>query len=227
MLDMVASVIKFLDFSLLSLTIELLYFSVWLLQRGISASSLRYSSSSFDSLEVPSTPGATSFTDSMQGYPGENLSSSSSFASLPEKVDRSREAVGLDSKPSSPMPSLGHKRTFSSSAASAGNQQVRQTERTQTQGDFREALGSNIEDLRMEVTTSKRQSLKLSGEVEDLNRKLEKIMQVNKEKEMEVSALTAERDGLKQEVEKLKLTKNALRDPESGADESRWVTFFT
>jgi len=156
----------------------------------------------------------------MQGYPGENLSSSSSFASLPEKLDRSRETVGLDSKPSSPLPNLSHKRTLSSSAASGGNQQVRQTERTQTQGDFRDASGATTEDLR-------KSSLKLSGEVEDLNRKLEKNMQANKEKEMEVSALTAERDGLKQEVEKLKSTKHASRDPESGADESRWVTSFT
>lgn len=70
-------------------------------------------------------------------------------------------------------------------------------------------------------------SLKLSGEVEDLSRKLEKNIQVNKEKEMEVSALTAERDGLKHEVEKLKSTKHASRDLESGTDESRWVTFFT
>jgi hypothetical protein len=168
----------------------------------------------------------------MQGYPGENLSSSSSFASLPEKLDRGRETVGHDSKPSSPLPNYGHKRTLSSSAASVGNQQVRQTERNQTvnwaghaehaQGESREASGT-IEDLRMEVTTSKRQSLKLSDEVEDLNRKLEKSMQVSKQKEMEVSALTAEREGLKQEVEKLKLATQTSRNPENGADESRLV----
>lgn len=79
----------------------------------------------------------------------------------------------------------------------------------------------------MEVTTSKRQSLKLSDEVEDLNRKLKKNMQVSKEKEMEVSALTAERDGLKQEVEKLKFAKQASRNAENGADESRLVTYST
>lgn len=79
----------------------------------------------------------------------------------------------------------------------------------------------------MEVTTSKRQSLKLSDEVEHLNRKLEKNMQVSVEKEMEVSALTAERDGLKQEVEKLKPAKEASRNPENGADESRLVTSST
>jgi len=151
----------------------------------------------------------------MQGYPGENLSSSSSFASLPEKLDRSRETVGVDSKPSSPPPNLGHKRTFSTSAASGGNQQVRQSELTQIQGEFRETAGATIEDLRQS-------SLKLSCEVEDLNRKLEKNMQVNKEKEMELSTLTAERDGLKQEVEKLKSTVHDSRDPESVTDESRF-----
>lgn len=42
------------------------------------------------------------------------------------------------------------------------------------------------------MATSKRQLLKLSGEVEDLNRKLEKNVQVGKEKGLEVSTLTAE-----------------------------------
>lgn len=128
--------------------------------------------------------------------------------------------MGLDSKPSSPLPNVGHKRTLSSSAASSGTLQVRQTERTQTQGEFREGSAVSIEDLR-------KSSLKLSSEVEDLNRRLEINMQVNKEKQMEVSTLTAERDELRQEVEKLKTSKHAPRDLESGTNESRWATFST
>jgi hypothetical protein len=190
----------------------------------MSQSSLRYSSSSFDSLEVPSTPGTNSFNESGQGYQGENLSPSSSFASVSERVD------------ASPAPSFTHKRTLSSSGTSVGHDQSKNVEQSipsnwgsqpaTPQSSFKanlEAAESTIEELRMEVTTSQRQARKLTGDVQQLSHKLDTTVQLSKEQEMELSALVSERDGLKQEVEQLKMEKQAFQDQVIVENKARWV----
>lgn len=196
----------------------------------MSQSSLRYSSSSFDSLEVPSTPGTNSFNESGQGYQGENISPSSSFASVSERVD------------ASPAPSFTHKRTLSSSATSGGPDQSKNVEQSipsnwgsqpatpqsssRNENSFKanlEAAESTIEELRMEVTTSQRQARKLTGDVQQLSHKLDTTVQLSKEQEMELSALVSERDGLKQEVEQLKMEKQAFQDQVIVENKARWV----
>ena len=75
---------------------------------------------------MPSTSGINSFNESAQGFSGEHhFSPSSSFTSLPEKLERGgnfRESGSQESNLSSPAPSYGHKRTLSSSAATGGHQ---------------------------------------------------------------------------------------------------------
>lgn len=75
----------------------------------------------------------------------------------------------------------------------------------------------------MMAAASKRQSLNSNSQVDKLDSKPEKNMQVNQEKEMDLSALKAVRGGLKQEVENLSIARQAPRLSEIGVDESRWV----
>lgn len=206
----------------------------------MSQSALRYSNSSFDSLEIPSTPGTNSITESGRGFHGETSFSSSSFASLPDKLDRGRDFSSIDSYQLSPASSFAHKRTQSSSAASSGHFQIKHTEGSPTtnwgmyEDPYKgggqdvnalraslEAAESTIEELRMEVTTSQRQARKFGVDVQQLNHKLENALMLNKEKDMEVSALVAERAGLKHEVEQLKSERQASQDRVNGQDNSR------
>lgn len=73
----------------------------------------------------------------------------------------------------------------------------------------------------MMAAASKRQSLNSNSQVDKLDSKPEKNMQVNQEKEMDLSALKAVRGGLKQEVENLSIARQAPRLSEIGVDESR------
>ena len=83
------------------------------------------------------------------------------------------------------------------------------------------AAESTIEELRMEATSSQRHARKLSVDVQQLNHKLETEIRHGKEKEMELSALRSERDGLKQEVEQLRSEKQSSQDRENGEDDAR------
>ncbi len=90
------------------------------------------------------------------------------------------------------------------------------------------AAQSTIEDLQMEAETAQQHADKLGVDVERFNRKLEVQILSGKEMGMEMSALVAERDQLKDEVEWLLLAKQTSQEQELDADNARFahVCFF-
>lgn len=85
-----------------------------------------------------------------------------------------------------------------------------------------EAAEETIQELQEETLTWKRQARKLNVEIETLKQQLVTELKNVAEHGMEVSALEAERDSLKLEVEQLKAIKLASKKRENGEDYSRW-----
>ncbi|CAM6024969.1 unnamed protein product [Sphagnum balticum] len=201
-------------------------------ERNISQSTLRYSGSSFDSLEVPSTPGtnsplAQSPHGSLQGYRGGGGASQEPRSPLSPNKQNHRRTLSSSAAPIVPIRSGWHE-DHQSRQAGGGRSRGLVLSPSQLQGEdaLRAALAaaqSTIEDLQMEAETAQRHADKLGVDVERLNRKLEVQILSGKEMGMEMSALVAERDQLKDEVERLLLAKQTSQEQELDAGNARFA----
>ncbi|CAK9277643.1 unnamed protein product [Sphagnum jensenii] len=201
-------------------------------ERNISQSTLRYSGSSFDSLEVPSTPGTNSPLvqsphGSLQGYRGGGGASQEPRSPLSPNKQNHRRTLSSSAAPIVPIRSGWHE-DHQSRQAGGGRSRGLVLSPSQLQGEdaLRAALAaaqSTIEDLQMEAETAQRHADKLGVDVERLNRKLEVQVLSGKEMGMEMSALVAERDQLKDEVERLLLAKQTSQEQELDAGNARFA----
>ncbi len=186
---------------------------------------------------MPSTPGtnsplAQSPHGSLQGYRGGGGTSQEPRSPLSPNKQNHRRTLSSSAAPIVPIRSGWHE-DHQSRQAGGGRSRGLVLSPSQLQGEdaLRAALAaaqSTIEDLQMEAETAQRHADKLGVDVERLNHKLEVQILSGKEMGMEMSALVAERDQLKDEVERLLLAKQTSQEQELDAGNARFarVCFF-